>query len=138
MSAPLQAALAAEYEGVFAYSVLGPWLSGADQQRAAADQAAHETLRDSVIATLVAAGVTPVAAAADYPAAYAARDVRSAIEVAVRVEEQCAAAWRYAFTAVPSTQRAAAQAALTASAVRAAVWRRELSPDAPTVAFPGL
>jgi hypothetical protein len=133
-----QAALAAEQQAVFGYGLLGPRLAAADRQLAVTCSDAHETLRDRTEAALAAAGLTPAPPLADYPALYPVPDAAAARALAVRLEDGCAAAWRYLYLQAASTPgaraerlRPAAQAALTASAVRAAQWRRA------TVAFPG-
>lgn len=146
MTTPLddawQAALAAEHQAVFGYPLLGSRLTGADRQLAVACSDAHETLRDDTSAALAAAGLTPVAAAADYPALYPVPDARAARALAVRLEADCAAAWRYLYLQAASTPsrsalRGPAQTALTASAVRATRWRALTSTAQATTPFPG-
>jgi len=134
-----QAALAAEYQAVFGYELLGPH-AGAEASLATADQGAHERLRDATAAALLAAGAVPVAPAADYPALYPVGDQAAARRLALRLEESCADAWRYLLlVAAPhSSARRTAQENLTASAVRAVHWRRLVDPQHPATAFPGL
>lgn len=139
-----QAALAAEHQAVFGYSLLGVQLSGTQQQLAIACSDSHETLRDSVTSALLAAGLTPVATQADYPTLYPVPDAGAARALAVRLEADCAQAWRYLYLEAASSAgtqahalRALAQQALTASAVRAVQWRVLVNPDRPTVPFPG-
>ena len=139
-----QAALAAEHEAVFGYGLLGPQLAGGQQQLAVTCSNAHETLRDATSEALAATGLVPVQPAADYPALYPVPDAGAARTLAIRLEDGCAAAWRYLYLRAASssdttarTLRGTAQAALTASAVRAAQWRTLVTPDHPTVAFPG-
>jgi hypothetical protein len=85
-----------------------------------------------------------VVPAPDYPALYPVGDEVAARVLAVRLETACAAAWRYLYAVAASTQsvdpslRAEAQAALTASAVRATRWRVRSATTPATVAFPGL
>ena len=145
LDAAWQAALAAEHQAVFGYGVLGPHLPAAGQTLARAAQDAHATLRDGTAAAITAAHLTPVAARADYPGLYPVGDATAARRLAVRLEDDCAAAWRYLYLRAASspgrparTLRAAAQLGLTGSAVRGARWRAELSPARATVAFPGL
>ena len=109
-----------------------------------------------------AAGHVPVAPQADYPQLYPVRGAADALALAVRLEDGCAAAWRYLYlqaatpapgtptpgTPTPGTPtpgrptpgslRATAQDALTASAVRATQWRAITTPTSATVAFPGI
>ena len=137
-----QAALAAEHEAVFAYGLLGPRL--ASTQLAMACEAAHETLRDATAEAIAAAGLVPVPPASDYPRLYPVPDADAARALAVRVEDDCATAWRYLYLVAASTPGAAArqlrgtaQDALTASAVRAVRWRIRMTPKHATRPFPG-
>ena len=145
-----QDALAAEHRAAFAYGLLGARLHGTPQAGLAVSCSdAHEALRDTTAAALTAAGQDPVAPAADYPDLYPVSTVGQAQTLALRVENDCADAWRYLY-AVAATQtgsqsasqadrlRRGAQSALTASAVRAVQWRRILTPSTPSTAFPGL
>jgi uncharacterized protein DUF4439 len=136
-----QAALGAEQQAAFGYSVLGPRLAPGDQELARATQTAHEDVRDRTAEAIAATGVTPQAPLGDYPALYPlAAKPRS---LAAHLEDGCAAAWRYLY-AVAAAQgsavavRTQAQAALTASAVRATRWRMLTNPASAVRAFPGL
>lgn len=137
-----QGALAAEHEAVFAYGLLGPRLSTPALAEACA--AAHETLRDTTIGAIAAAGLVPVPPASDYPRLYPVPDADAARALAVRVEDDCATAWRYLYLVAASTSgaqarqlRSTAQDALTASAVRAVRWRVLETPEHATRPFPG-
>ena len=141
-----QAALAAEQRAAFGYGLLGAHLHGSAQLPLAVTCSdAHEALRDATAQALTAAGVQPQPAAADYPELYPVSSAAQASALALRLEQDCAAAWRYLYALAaedPSAQaravRAGAQVALTASAVRAVQWRRITTPASPSVAFPGL
>lgn len=140
-----QAALAAEHQAVFAYGLLGPRLSGAASDLARTCAEAHATLRDTTEQSLAAAGATPVGARADYPALYPVDGPAAALRVAVRVEDDCAAAWRYLYAvaaagsgSASSATRRAAQDALTASAVRGVQWRSRIDPARASTPFPGI
>lgn len=143
LDAAWQAALAAEHQAVFGYALLGPQLTGADQQLAVSCSNAHESLRDSTSAAIAAARLTPVPPQADYPALYPVPDAAAARALAVRLEDAGATAWRYLYLRAASAGtrahalRAAAQQQLTASAVRAARWRAIATPDHATTPFPG-
>jgi hypothetical protein len=137
-----QAVLAAEHEAVFAYGLLGPRLTSTELAVACAT--AHESLRDATAEAITGAGLDPVPPASDYPALYPVPNAAAARAVAVRVEDDCATAWRYLYLVAASTAgaqaqrlRGAAQAALTASAIRAVRWRRHVSPHHVTRPFPG-
>jgi hypothetical protein len=158
-----QAALAAEHQALFGYAVLGPHLNAGDRALAYRCVDEHETLRDDTMAALTAAGQTPVAPLPDYPALYPVTSAASARQLAARLEDECARAWRYLYLqaaggtsagqpsgasaeagassgspAAARPLRRSAQAALTASAVRATRWRVLIDPQRPAAPFPGL
>jgi Domain of unknown function (DUF4439) len=140
-----QAALAAEQQAAFGYALLGPRLSNSDEQLAVRCSDDHESRRDTVAAAIADAGLSPVAPKADYPALYPVADAAAARTLAIRLEDDCAVAWRYLYLrAASSVQpranglRAAAQEALTASAVRATRWRVLVTPAKATSPFPGI
>lgn len=141
-----QAALAAEQRAAFGYGLLGAHLHGSPQLPLAISCSdAHESLRDGTEQAIAAAGLTPVAPAADYPDLYPVNTAAQAEALAVRLEDDCAAAWRYLYATAASatgapadTLRGAALNALMAAAVRATQWRKIADPAKPTVAFPGL
>jgi hypothetical protein len=146
LTAAWQAALAAEQRAVFGYSLLGPWLTGGDEQYAVSFSNLHETLRDRTAAALAAAGHTPHPPAVDYPALYPVADPAAARALAIRLEDGCAEAWRYLYLQAASVHhdrhaarrlRALAQQALTASAIRAARWRAVVTPGQAAQPFPG-
>jgi hypothetical protein len=145
VAAAWQGALAAEARASFGYGLLGPHLSGAQLTRAVGCSDAHDQLRDRTAAAVAAAGLTPVGPAADYPELYPVGSARAALALAVRLEDDCASAWRYLYLRAASSAgpqaraiRPGAQAALTASAVRAAGWRVTLDPAHASVPFPGV
>ncbi|TAM92244.1 MAG: DUF4439 domain-containing protein [Jatrophihabitans sp.] len=137
-----QSALAAEQEAAFGYALLGPRLRGTAQLSLAVQCSdAHEALRDDTSSALAAAGSTPGGPAADYPQLYPVDTAAQAGDLAPLLEDRCAAAWRYLYAvasrpaAHPLTAvRRDAQAALSASAVRAVRWRGAAAPPA----FPGM
>lgn len=140
-----QAALAAEHQAVFGYGLLGVRLSGADRQLAVACSAAHADLRDTQESAIASAGLTPVGTEADYPALYPVADADAARHVAVRLEDACAAAWRYLYARAATATgtrtailRSIAQRQLTASAVRGTRWRVLVDPAKATTPFPGI
>jgi Tfp pilus assembly protein PilX len=140
-----QGALEAELQAVYGYELLGPRLSGADRDHAVACQSAHEALRDATSAALTAAGYPLAPPAADYPSLYPVPGASAAPSLAVRLEDDCAAAWRYLYLAAASTNghrvatlRTTAQQRLTDSALRAMKWRLRVTPKHPTVPFPGI
>jgi hypothetical protein len=137
-----QAALASEHQAVYGYGLLGPQLDSEDQQQAMTYSAVHEALRDATATALAAAGFVPVPPAPDYPSLYPVSDPASARRLALRLEADCAAAWRYVYLCAATpigslARRASAQNALTASALRATAWRQLVTPAQASTAFPG-
>jgi hypothetical protein len=140
-----QAALAAEHRAVFGYALLGPRLGGAEQAIARTDSAAHAALRDATAQAIGAAGLVPVAPEADYSDLPAVATATGSRALALRLEEDCAAAWRVLYlraagarSATAESLRTTAQQCLTAAAVRGVGWRRLVAPTRPFTAFPGL
>ena len=140
-TAAWQAALAAEQQAAFGYTVLGPKLGTRDSTLARTCQAEHEQLRDDTAGAIAAAGATPRPPQGDYPALYPlAKDPRG---LAAILEDDCAAAWRAFFAALampdgPAALRREAQDRLTASALRATRWRVLAHAAHPVTAFPGI
>jgi hypothetical protein len=147
-----QGALAAQQQAIFGYGLLGPYLPGSDQPRALAVQTTHEATRDSIVATMVALGIAPVSAAADYPALYPVTNSVQALALAARLEDDCATAWRVLYLAAAVTtadatqaklpdapaRRREAQAGLTSAAVAAARWRKIDGVVPASRPFPGI
>ena len=153
-----QAALAVEQRARFGYGVLGPHLSGVAADSARTAQDAHEQLVADTTAAMTAANLTPGAPAADYPDLYPVTTAGAALRLALRLEQDAAAAWRFAYATAAGTEsvstpgssaagsnagpdrtvRTLAQRALTGSAVRATQWRLTGHLGTPTVAFPGI
>jgi hypothetical protein len=144
-----QQALAAEQRAVFGYGLLGPRLADDSAVGLAHDcQSAHEQLRDAAAAAITGSGRQPAAPASDYPDLYPVNSASAAGRLAVRLEEDAASAWRYVYavaaaaasdaSAGSGSLRRTAQAALTASAVRATRWRLTIGVSPPVVAFPGI
>jgi Domain of unknown function (DUF4439) len=93
-----QQALAAEYAAAFGYGALGPRLVDPAQiALARSSQQAHSDLVAQSQSQLTAAGLTPVAPAASYPLPYPVADAATARQLALRLEDATASAWRYLF-----------------------------------------
>lgn len=142
LAAAWQAALAAEHQAIFGYGLLGVRLRGTQQQLAVACSNAHEALRDATEVEMSGTQLRPEPPQADYPALYPVSDAAQARALAVRLEDACAAAWRYLYAqaalARATDRLVEAQSALTSSAVRAVQWRASASPDRASVPFPGV
>jgi hypothetical protein len=134
-----QAALAAEQQAAWGYTLLGPHLPADRQDRARACQTVHEQLRDGTADAITAAGGTPNPPPGDYPALYGVAPAT----LAVQLEDDCAAGWRYLYAALANAsgehaaERASAQRRLIDSALRATKWRVLAGTPHPAVAFPG-
>lgn len=139
-----EAALAAEQRAVFGYGLLGAHLHRSPHAPLARSCAqAHEDATDRSEAQLRRQGAVPSAPAADYPQLYPVTDQAQAIALAIRLEHDCAQAWRYLYAvaaahATPHDVRTVAQSQLDGSAVRATRWRRIADPAHATVPFPGV
>lgn len=158
LSSAWQAALAAELQAVFGYGIVQAHLAP-DEGETSSPQfdlavhsaSAHSELSESMSANMVAMGVTPIGPQADYPALYPVTSAKQAQALAARLEDDCCSSWRALYAAcaptnasntatpsVPAGLRTSAQQALTASAVRATRWRRQLKQAPLTTPFPGL
>jgi hypothetical protein len=138
-----QGALAAEEQAVFGYGLLGARLEGPNRALAQEYLGAHSTLRDATRSAIAGAGLAPVPPDADYPALYPVPNPAAARALAIRLEDDCAVAWRYLYLAAASGDTGAelrepAQQALIDSALRATRWRALVDPQHATDPFPGL
>ncbi|HEU5270987.1 MAG TPA: DUF4439 domain-containing protein, partial [Jatrophihabitans sp.] len=106
-------------------------------------EAAHRLARDAVSAQLVARQATPVAGSPGYPPPAPITDRTSAIRWAVEIEQSSAAGYRYLLECAvraggdQAAIRRQGLSGLTDAARAAAYWRELVSPDRPTVPFPG-
>jgi hypothetical protein len=130
--AKLQAALAAEQAACYGYGVVGAYLSGADAARADSDWVAHELARDSLAATITAAGADPVPSAVAYRLPIQVRSAAQAMALATILEERVAQAYIGLVGLTDLTLRALGARLLRDAALRATAWSHA------TAAFPGL
>ncbi len=136
--ATLQDALAAEHAAIYAYGLLGAFLTGRALALAAEAENEHRDRRDTAATLLAGAGATPDPAAPAYSPTGAVTSYATAVTAALGVEERCAMAWRATLADSGKPERTLAVDALAACAVTAARWRRRARPSAPsTVPFPG-
>ncbi|UQX90040.1 ferritin-like domain-containing protein [Jatrophihabitans telluris] len=143
----LQTMLAADHAAIFGYAVIGVHLLEAAQiDQARSLQDAHRVSRDALAALLVTRKVVPVASASAYSPSVKVTDAASAARWALQLETGCADAARGLLSATataapgPGTNatRTRALDALEVAAERSYHWRRLVTPDHPTDAFPGL
>jgi hypothetical protein len=130
----LDAALAGEHAAIYAYGLLGPYLTGQALALARQAELDHRNQRDALLETLA----HPPAAEVTYATPFPVTDATSAVRLAVYVEEHCAALWRAATVAATGDARRTGLTALTDAATRAAAFRRAGGASPGTVAFPGL
>ena len=120
----LRAALRVEYQVVYGYGLVGAHLRGGDQTYAADRLAAHQLLRDSLLA-LDAGDTARPAAQPAYRPPFPVADATSAHALAIRLEDAAAgAAWDLTATEPAGSQaRKIAVPALSDLATAAARWR---------------
>jgi len=142
-----QRVLAAQHAAIYGYSVIGVHLSADPADRARVLQAAHRSTRDALMIDLAGRGAIPVEAEPFYSPAGSPgeriTDEAGAQRWALRLEEDCAAGYRFllAVSATASAPQAAirrtALIGLIVAAQYAMEWRALLTPSSPTVPFPG-
>ncbi|OJF10489.1 ferritin-like domain-containing protein [Couchioplanes caeruleus] len=138
MSPPLAAALAAEEAAIYAYGVLGVKLTrDGDLVEARATEAVHRDRRDVLVSKLAAAQASAAPAPAGYELPFPVTDRKTALRLAIEVEDRVAQAWRAVLPVTEGGDRSTALNALTDAAVRAARWRRLGSVTPATLAWPG-
>lgn len=120
----LRAALRVEYQVIYGYGIAGANLRGHDQKYAAERLAAHQLLRDSLLAMDTGDASRPVAAPA-YGLPFAVTSASAAHALAIRLEDAAAgAAWDLVANEGPDSHgREVAVAALSDVATAAARWR---------------
>jgi hypothetical protein len=134
----LQVALAAEHAVIWGYGVVGGKVAAALRPAVREADSVHRTRRDALLVMVRRYGGDPVPTEPSYELPFPVTDQRSALRLAVHLEEGAAAAWRYAVTATGSQAvRRTALSSLADAAVRATRWRLRLPPTRPTEAFPG-
>jgi hypothetical protein len=139
--AALQQLLTNEHAAVYGYGIVGAHLIRAEETSASAAFAAHENRRDAIIRLLRDNGAEPVAALPAYRPRAAVVDRRTAVLLAIALEEDCAAACTPVLSATSdATIRRTAISWLTDMAVRDQLWRATLGPTsiATTPPLPGL
>lgn len=133
----LQTALAAEHAALWMYGLVAAF-DPAMADTVAAAIISHQATRDSAADLIVTGGGVPVGPEPAYVAPQSATDAKSAEQLALVIEEDCATAWRAVtgFTDDPAL-RGTALSALTECAMRMVTWRRAAGEMVLTTAFPG-
>lgn len=131
-------AVATEHGIIYGYGLVSAHSSPEENSLVAAAMAEHRARREAAIAMLNGRSVTPPLPAAGYQLPAEVDNPTDAANLAVRMEQDAAVAWRAVLEqAASSEDRAFAVAALTESAVTAAKWNQFLDVSPVTVAFPG-
>jgi hypothetical protein len=131
-------AVAAEHATIYGYGLVSAHSTPDVNDLVSAAMAEHRDRREAAIATLAARSVDPPLPAAGYQMPIEVNNPTDAANLAVRMEQDTAVAWRAVLEQETDAQgRAFAVTALTQCAVTAARWRRVLGISPLTVAFPG-
>jgi Domain of unknown function (DUF4439) len=135
----LRDALAAEHAAVWGYGVVGAALAPDERQPAADSEAAHRDVRDRLVALLDERKADPVPAQGAYALPFPVLSAVDAAKLAVVLEDGVASAWVHVLGgAVDRDIRQLAVDTLSATEVRAVVWRTLAGSTPVTSAFPGL
>ncbi|MGV0742222.1 ferritin-like domain-containing protein [Mycolicibacterium sp. XJ870] len=136
--AALYDAVATEHGIIYAYGLVSAHATPEDNALVAAAMAEHRARREAGIAMLNGRSVTPPLPAAGYQLPSTVANPNDAANLAVRMEQDAAVAWRAVLEqATTGEDRAFAVTALTQAAVTAAKWSQALDVWPVTVAFPG-
>jgi hypothetical protein len=135
----LQKALAAAHAAVWGYGIVGAALGPEGRAPAAAAEAEHRDVRDSVTALLEERGADPVGAEGGYALPFPVVSAVDAAALGVVLEDGVAAAWvRVLDQAAERSTRSLAVEELSAAEVRAVAWRSAAGQTPVTSALPGV
>lgn len=131
-------AVAVEHGAIYGYGLVSAHSTVEENALVATAMAEHRARREDAMALLDARSVTPPLPAAGYQLPGPVTNPTDAANLAIRMEEDTAVAWRAVLEQATSDEdRAFAVTALTQSAVTAAKWRAIIDTWPVTVAFPG-
>jgi hypothetical protein len=131
-------AIATEQATIYGYGLVSAHTTPDVNELVSTAIAEHRDRREGAIALLTARSVEPPLAAAGYQLPIEVDNPTEAANLAVRMEEDAAVAWRAVLEQATDEQdRSFAVPALTECAVTAARWSRVLGVSPITVAFPG-
>lgn len=137
-TAALAECLTIAHGAVFGYGVVAAYADGSRREAIAAAAAAHRAYREALRQALIDAGRTPPIAAAGYTLPFPVSDPVSAIQLALRIEEDTTIGWRALLERAETGHiKSVGADALTETAIRAARWRTVLVVNPSTVPFPG-
>lgn len=131
-------AIATEHATIYGYGLVSAHSTPDVNDLVSSSMAAHRERRETAIAMLDSRSVDAPLPAAGYQLPMEVDNPTDAANLAVRMEEDTAVAWRAVLEQATNEQdRAFAVTALTQCAVAAARWSRVLGVSPITVAFPG-
>jgi hypothetical protein len=131
-------AIATEHATIYGYGLVSAHSTPDVNDLVSTAMAEHRERREEAIAVLEARSVDPPLPAAGYQLPMEVDNPTDAANLAVRMEEDAAVAWRAVLEqATDEKDRSFAVSALSQCAVAAAKWSRVLGISPITVAFPG-
>lgn len=137
-TAALFDAVATEHGVIYGYGVVSAHSTPDDNALVADAMAEHRERRERAIAMLTTRSAPVPVPAVGYQLPLEVSDPTQAAQLAVRMEEDAAVAWRAVLEqATTSEDRTFAVTALTGCAVLAARWSQVLGAAPVTLAFPG-
>jgi hypothetical protein len=127
-----------EHGVIYGYGLVSAHSTPDDNDLVATAMKEHRDRREAAIEMLTGRGIDPPLPAAGYQVPTQVDNPTDAANLAVRMEEDSAVAWRAVVEQATTTEeRAFAVKALTQTAVTAARWSKVLGVWPITVAFPG-
>lgn len=141
-SAALFDAVATEHAAIYGYGLVSAHVMPEDNELVSEAVAQHRDRREAAISILKERSITAPLPAAGYQLPFPVTGPIGAGKLAVRMESDCAVAWRAVLEQASGKDtaeqdRAFALTALTQSALMAARWRQQLGAWPVTEAFPG-
>jgi len=131
-------ALAAEHAAIYGYGLVSPHVMPEDNELVSQALAEHRDRREAVVTMMNERSIKAPLPAVGYQLPMVVDSPPSAARLAVRIESDCAVAWRAVLEQTDIEQdRVFGGTALTQCAVTAARWRKVLGGWPVTEAFPG-
>jgi hypothetical protein len=131
-------AVATEHAAIYGYGIVSAHSSPDENELVSQGLAQHRERREAAIAMLTERSAKPPLPDVGYQLPFAVANPVDAAKLAVRMENDCAVAWRALIEQATAEQdRAFGVTALTESAVLAARWNQVLGAWPVTSAFPG-
>lgn len=136
--AALYDAVAAEHAAIYGYGMVSAHIMPEENELVSKTLAEHRDRREAAVAILTRQSAKVPLPATGYQLPFVVRNAVTAAKLAIRMEGDCAVAWRAVLEQSESDQdRAFASTALTQCAVTMARWRQVLGAWPVTEAFPG-